>query len=200
MDPSQACSLEHDDAGGAEFPVPVPLLCVGVMMSQAPNVFVTSPSQQYQEEEQLQNSEYGSDIDSEIAPPSDYGSDFDAEEEDIIGDLLLRITRQAPPLRERTIVYEEEDVGFKGLRGLQVEREGESKDGPRVLLHSSPPSAVVRVRKGVAVEFGGEYANEGAGSRSGSAMEVYGDDKAQGDQLGMKSWEMSLLAASSLTC
>lgn len=82
--------------------------------------------------------EFGSDIDDDVnIATSDYGSEFDAEEESLIGDLLAKIASTAP--RERTVVYED--------------AEGNDGAEPKILVHSSPPSAVVRVQRGAAVEL-----------------------------------------------
>ena len=79
-------------------------------------------------------SEYGSDIDTLTAPASDYGSEFDIEEETLIGDLLTQISATAPI--EKTVIYR-----------------GQDAEAPEVLLHSSPPSALVRLATDASVEL-----------------------------------------------
>jgi exonuclease V len=77
-------------------------------------------------------SDYGTDI--EIT--SEYGSEFDPEEETLIANLLTRYAASAP--RQKTVVYA-----------------GTEEDGarPTVFIHSSPPSAFVRLQEGAAVEL-----------------------------------------------
>jgi exonuclease V len=84
-------------------------------------------------------SDSGSDIDTGL---SDYGSEFDREEENLIADLLQRIAATAP--RAKSFVYSQ--VG------------GEHVPEPTILVHSSPPSAVVHqeLAPTVAVEAEGD--------------------------------------------
>jgi hypothetical protein len=86
------------------------------------------------------NSDYGSDLEVHSTVASNYGSDFDAEEETLIGDLLAQIAFKAPLEVQKTLVYP------------SIE-EGNNESQPSVLLHSSPPSAVVRLQKGAVVEM-----------------------------------------------
>jgi exonuclease V len=87
------------------------------------------------------HSDYGSDIELHTPTASEYGSEFDPEEETLIGDLLESIASTAPALKlERTFVYTEIE-------------EGQQDAVPTVFVHSSPPSAVVRLQKGASVEL-----------------------------------------------
>jgi exonuclease V len=83
------------------------------------------------------HSDYGSDIQVRTPTASEYGSEFDAEEETLIGDLLTQISTTAPT--EKTVIY----------------RSGAQDDAspPTVLLHSSPPSAVVHLATDATVEL-----------------------------------------------
>lgn len=114
---------------------------------------MTSPEAKSQQPQ----SDYGSDIDTNL---SDYGSEFDPEEDILIGDLLQRIAASAS--HAKSLVY------------TQVA--GEHVQEPTVLVHSSPPSAVVRLREGAVAqqeERGPSVAIEGEGDNSAVATQLY---------------------------
>ncbi|KAF2727190.1 hypothetical protein EJ04DRAFT_145361 [Polyplosphaeria fusca] len=79
-------------------------------------------------EELNASSDYGSDV--EVYPGSEYGSEFDEEEVTQIGDLLSHIAATAPV--EKTVIVRNPENG----NGSHL---------PTVLIHQSPPSAVVRL-------------------------------------------------------
>lgn len=87
------------------------------------------------------HSDYGSDIEVLTPPASEYGSEFDPEEEILIGDLLTTIASTGSTSKlEKTLVYSRTE-------------EGQNDVVPTVLVHSSPPSAVLRLEQGATVEL-----------------------------------------------
>lgn len=110
------------------------------------------------------SSNYGSDVDVTTPAPSEYGPEFDAEEERLIEGLLHHGDSAVPS--EHTIVYPTKD------------EDGRDDSAPTVLIHSSPPSAVVRLQKGAAVELEAKCADRT------STVELDGDGPSAGSRDG----------------